>query len=792
MGMRCVLPCTYVLTRFGVEAVVKILTRPQPMMLAQLEHGRVNRVARALLPAGLVLAWLGTAAALGFVQQARAQAEDRADVSDGEDEEQGRSQPQQPPKAFALPAQRAEAAEALDDFKRYRERGTWERAFKALEQLADPSNTGLLERPDGFYVPAPVMVRNLLAELPPAGKDAYRLFHEAAARTLLAEAEALPPGSAEELDRLSRLLNRYFVTAAGGAAADRLGDVYFEQGDLARAAELWQQVLAHHLESPAPRVRLLVKSATALARLGRWGEFEELRRQVQQRHAGETVLIGGRDVVALEYLDRLAAARTEESAPGLPPAPEDLPLPDAAEPAWQFRFFTQTDAQALANLGANWGWGMRFPVVEMVPPVVVDERRVYVNLLGYHLALDRATGKLLWRSQRFHDLAQKLQQSQMHQPEQYQLVDGGERLWSVYRDVNMLGQQGQPFRLSCWEKASGREIWQSQSVPELANWSLMGRPLVLGDRVITTGVKTDQPTELHAVALKAEDGKLLWTTHLGTYQADPAQVWYQRGSHPYVLAHNSRVYVETGAGAVVELDPATGAINWALPYESEVPNTSYWWGWGGYGGEQKLVSSAPPLLAGGRLYFKGMRSQRLYAIDLGGPQVLWKRPVNQSSMLVGIDEERIYLGGEDLTAIELATLRLVWATRLPRGSSWAQPVLTANRLYQFTSRGVFELDKRTGDKVRLFRGGDLDSLGGRVHVQGGLLLTVSNLSVTAYALGASGEPGSPEAAALPHTTSLARGPDEPWHGTQAPPWRGGPPLQAQHEDGTMLGRSCNR
>lgn len=744
--------------------------RCQPMTWPRQKRCLPSPACLAVLLASLLVGWLLAAAMVCSLPQAIAQASDQDESKDeskaesedeskdeSEDEEEEESQPQQPPKAFALPVARAEATEALDDFKRYRERGTWERAFKALEQIADPANTGLMEQAGGFFLPARAVVRNLLAELPPEGKDAYRLFHEASARALLEGASKFPPGSAGELERLSQLLDRYFITTAGGMAADRLADAYFEQGDLTGAAELWQQVLAHHPESPVPRVRLLVKAATALARLGRWSEFEELRRQVRERHAAETVVIAGRDVPALEHLERLAAEQTKQAGAQSQLTPADLPLPESAEPTWQFRFFTQADAQALASVGANWGWASRFPVTEMVPPVVVDDMRVYINLLGYHLALDRATGKLLWRSQRFHDLVQKVQQSQMHQPEQYQLVDGGDRLWSVYRDVTLLGQQGQPFRLSCWDKASGKEIWHSQSIAELANWSLMGRPWVMSDRVFITGTKRDQPTELYAMALKAEDGKLLWSTHLGTYQADPSQAWYQRGSHPYVVAHNSRVYVETSAGAVFELDSATGAVHWALPYESEVASTPYAWGWWGYGPEQKLVTSAAPLVAGGRLYFKGMRSQRLYALDLGGPRVLWKRPVNQSGMLVGIDEQRIYMGGEDLTAIDLGTQRLVWAARLPRGTSWVRPVLTATRLYQFTSRGVFELDKLTGDKVRLFRGGDLDSLGGAVYVRDGLLLTVSNLSVTAYRLGSADAAGAPQAAALPHPQSVTHG-----------------------------------
>ncbi|HEX7446122.1 MAG TPA: hypothetical protein VF306_01180, partial [Pirellulales bacterium] len=59
---------------------------------------------------------------------------------------------------------------------------------------------------------------------------------------------------------------------------------------------------------------------------------------------------------------------------------------------------------------------------------------------------------------------------------------------------------------------------------------------------------------------------------------------------------------------------------------------------------------------------------------------------------------------------------------------------TADRIYQFTSRGIFELDKSNGDTVRLFRGSDLDSLGGVLVGTADQLLSVSNLSVTAYPL----------------------------------------------------------
>jgi hypothetical protein len=59
-------------------------------------------------------------------------------------------------------------------------------------------------------------------------------------------------------------------------------------------------------------------------------------------------------------------------------------------------------------------------------------------------------------------------------------------------------------------------------------------------------------------------------------------------------------------------------------------------------------------------------------------------------------------------------------------------LVTKNRLYQFTSRGICAVDKQTGEVVQIFRGSDLDSLGGSLFVTPNVLVTVSNLGITAY------------------------------------------------------------
>ena len=161
--------------------------------------------------------------------------------------------------------------------------------------------------------------------------------------------------------------------------------------------------------------------------------------------------------------------------------------------------------------------------------------------------------------------------------------------------------------------------------------------------------------------------------------------------------------------------------------------------------EQFTVS--PPQIVNGTLYVKGMRSKRLYAVDPVRPRVLWHRPVPKVATLIGVDENRFYLGGEDVSAFDLATRKIVWSVKVNLGTSWSRPLLTQGRIYHFSSRGIYEIDKANGDVMHLFRGADLQSMGGELMVTSRALLAISNLAITAYPLGdAKAASTAPEAA----------------------------------------------
>ncbi len=629
-----------------------------------------------------------------------------------------------PTTSFSLPTQSTEVKEALEEFERLVKHEAWEKAFKALDTITSKTASGYIDRSDGVLVPSRMLVRNLLGTLPTAGKNAYRVFYDSQATALWEKA-----GGKAEVPNLSQIVNNHLISSVGDRAADRLGDTYFEQGDLDQAIANWRSIITYCPESKLPKAQILVKLATGLARSGRWAEFRDIERTVRERYAGEGVELGGRRVAAAAEIARLAATDHSSEPVTAAALPADLVLPSENEPLWQFRYQSKIDplnpqqAFALVDIYGR-------PKVNSFPiPSTADDRRVYVNLFGYEMAFDLVTGKLLWRTGKLHQL-QNLQQMRQNQisPERYSIALAGDRLWSVLRDPEQLNQNPATFALIVRDAATGKEIFSSRK--SLSAWNILGPPCPVGDVVYLGANRSNQNRELAVLVLNASDGKLLRTVTIGTHQVDQSQVYYERVALPSFLAHRDRLYVDTHAGALVSMQSQSGIFDWGVLYDSPAPQTGY--NYNDYQPPQQSVSA--PVLAAGLVFCKGMRSTRLLGVQPDGPTLTWDRPVSQTAMIVGVDKDRLYMGGEELAAYSLRTQELVWSTKLPQSAGWSTPLVTQNRLFQFTSRGICEIDKATGALVRVFRGVDLDSFGGSLLITPQVLMTVSNLAVTAYPL----------------------------------------------------------
>src|SRR4029079_3049549 len=249
------------------------------------------------------------------------------------------AQPNDLNQPFLLSSVPTEVTEALADYRRYCGRSQWEKAFKQLEKVSAAKPNALVPDKQGIMVPPAVLLEHLFAELPEEGKKAYRLFNDAEAKNLMDQAQGK-----EEAERLKAVATRFLFTSSGDAAADRYGDLLFEQGDFSHAIQAWRSVLIFRPDSNLSKAQLAAKLAIALAREGRWQEFQAALQQMRDRYSEASVTLGGASVKAVEHLQKLGSSGPADApAASDPTASAKVRLSAETKPMWQFRWFAQVN-----------------------------------------------------------------------------------------------------------------------------------------------------------------------------------------------------------------------------------------------------------------------------------------------------------------------------------------------------------------------------------------------------------------------------------------------------------------
>jgi outer membrane protein assembly factor BamB len=644
----------------------------------------------------------------------------------------------QPSRPLQMPPASSEAKEAFDDFERFARRGVWERATKALYAIPEAQAGRFVDGQDGFIIPVARKRRAVLAGLSPQGQAAYRLFYDADAKKLLDQAE----GPAEQAT-LERIFSVYFLTSVGDNAADRLGDLYFEQGRFDRAADCWLAVLRERTDSELSPALMAVKAALALARAGRRSEIDALRRDVADRYADEVVTLGGLKAKAAEHLKRTQDAGSPRS-PDPDTTASDGPTPDLAvtvAPAWQLRFAATVTAGMTPPEVIQWDSNA---LSGAVPPLAIEGTRLFANYLGHIFALDIASGKMLWRSASFHnaEVAARQDQMRMLDPGRFAILTAPGYVLTLSRDPKDMNFMA-PFRLTCRRAESGDVLWQSSDMSEYSELDLVGLPILGSGTLFIAGKSPMQgqqrPPQQFVLAIRPHDGKLLWKTEVGTYRLAQQFFYYgmrDTSPHPRLIYRAGSVYIDTHAGVLARLDAETGGLEWGFGYQTEpVQGMSRFFFFGSRLNQESTPTPSVPQEVGDTLLIKGAKSERLCAIDPDRMKILWDRPIARSARLIGADEGAVYLAGPELGALDRQTRVLRWSTTLPGGSDGGRMLVRSDGIWQFTPRGIFELDPRSGRVRRIFRGDDTGSSGGDLLLTDRWLLAVSNRTISAYPRG---------------------------------------------------------
>ncbi len=644
----------------------------------------------------------------------------------------------QPGRPIQMAPASTEVKEAFDDFDRFRRRKAWERAFKSLDAIPQEQAFRFVDGEAGFIIPVPRKRRDLLGALPAEGRSAYRLLYDADARKLYDDAQG-----AAELPNLERLYSSYFVSAVGDNAADRLGDAYFEQGRFDRAADCWLAVLRDRPDTDLAPALLATKAALALSRAGRRSEFDQIRADLAGKYRDESVTLGSQSGKPAELLRRLLGE--EPATVSVSTAAEVGPvLGGEAVPAdWTVRLSDTVEAGMTPAELAQWRSNL---LSAAVPAATVAGPRLLVNYLGFVLAFDLATGKMLWRSSSFHDLDVPAMQgqAQMLDKSRFAVAASADHVWDVSRDLKDPNYNAS-FRLTCRRASGGELLWRSSDLPDYAGIEPYGAPLLAGGRLYLAARGPGDPQQggmpqQMVLAIQPGDGKLLWKTAVGTlkqgndyyyYYAPPAE------PTPRLLLDAGTLYLDTHAGVLARLDAETGALDWGFGYPTEAA---------GMGMNRFMIfdempsaggesAGGTPQRSGAAMLIKGAKSDRLKAIDPDRMTALWDRPLGKASRLLAVLGRLAIIGGPELGAIDLDSRKLLWATRLPDGSANQAVLVRPGGIWQLTPRGIFEVDPANGDVRRIFRGDDLGSAGGDLLLTDSRLLAVSNRAICAYPRG---------------------------------------------------------
>lgn len=681
------------------------------------------------------------------------------------------------PVGFSVRKEDSKFIDALDDFARYVEKKTWDRAFRSITTLIESDPKGMVPLKDGFLVPARQRVWRSLTTMPPEGKQAYRLFNDAKARQLLAQVEGQDQDAAggagstapvDEIATLRKLFDQYFITSVGDQAADRLGDALYESGDFLGAATAWEAVLTDYPDTSLPKLRLQTKRAMALARSGQWGRFNAALKSIRETAPAQTVTIGGRPVIAADFLDSFAksaaaAAATQPTAAGATPearasasaAPSKFALPQSDDPLWHLRFFDESLKEKLQAALMNSGWyGNVNSLTSYVPPAATDGKRVYVNWLGIVFAADAKTGKLVWRTRKFGELADKFQNFLSYGVDisRYSITAAGDSVLVTGVNLDRLNYHQEPVRLVCLGGETGAIKWSSSTLNWTGvagsggggnnQWSAAGPPLVVGRTVYVVGHPASGQ-EMTLLALALDTGALQWSVPLGSPQAGTNYRGQSTSPPPTLVSYGGYVFVLTNNGALLAIDTAARRMEWAFTYDMPGvidPQMAM-----NFGYNMPPTRDAPgvAVVREGVLYLKEAGGREMYAVDLSGPALLWRRPLSPRETIARVTNDFLYLRGDDVGAIDLKDKALKWSAQLPAETEKARPVVTDAGLFVFLGRGVYQIDLKTGDTARIFRGHDRDSVGGVIFELPDRFVTVSNQGVTAYPLPEAQPGGAP-------------------------------------------------
>ncbi|MCH2183613.1 MAG: PQQ-binding-like beta-propeller repeat protein [Mariniblastus sp.] len=225
---------------------------------------------------------------------------------------------------------------------RYQQDGNYQAACRFWQAVLERSGDALFSDDEQTYFSLVHRVENILAGLPPAGLQAYRVKADASAKEILAAA-----GGEFDSQALSQVVRQYFLSSLGDESALTLSTMAMDRHDFVGAYRLLRKIVESYPDPTVSLHEVYLKMALCEAFLG---DVQGANQSLANAESAEGEVDRRRLELVKSSIGKLTRAMpgTTSSAPGLPlgstrrygvmPALPAGALADEMQPVWQFYF----------------------------------------------------------------------------------------------------------------------------------------------------------------------------------------------------------------------------------------------------------------------------------------------------------------------------------------------------------------------------------------------------------------------------------------------------------------------
>lgn len=612
--------------------------------------------------------------------------------------------------------------------------GEWAKSAEIYQEL--------LENYRDRVVPAsaddPTLYRNVtdrvlrqLAQWPADGLAVYNGRYQPAAQTLLAQADSP--------EALRAITDRYLLTRAGVAAAGRLLQQWWDQGQTGTAAQFAEHIASLLPDDHPQRPPLLFESGLCWLLAGNPDRARAIAATLHDRYAQVHQTIAGRDMSvadALEQAITLAASAKPAVAPadswrafggspqrsmvpsgqGRPdallfavdlvsPARSDGQFPSPRIPVGMLRQQARNDLnQALAIMPVYDNGELFFQDGTNLYGVSLDGGMKLPEWPGLSVPIAPASPAIFGPSLRT-------------------LAVTDDSIVTVQSDLVLFAQMIQvaadvradTSALTCFDRRNGKLRWRvtpsrlAGAAAALKSVQFASPPLTVGSRVFVAarGGRNAQLNDIYVLCFDLADGKLLWSSYvasgpsmnMGFMDGIPGQT---ETGLPQLSWNAGRVVILTNVGAIASLDAANGLPAWLRVYaRNEQPSMRFMAARFARPVSQsdtpRIFAASPAAIAAGHIFALPVDATALLVLDEADGQVIKRIPLSSLGsvdMLIGLRGRQLVVAGERIataldwqTANEAASQQtdaIDWTMDFPGAALRGRPFLTTDSLFLAT------------------------------------------------------------------------------------------------------------